>query len=190
MEIIQIEIAGEYLVMAATLAKIKSRLLLPPKQDEDEDADEIDPRLELALRLQEYERIKRLADWLDSQPRLGRDMFPIQCEGVELAEEDRIPPVELVEVVAAFKNVIALAAREQTMVLGRETMSVKDRVAAILDALRTTDENLRFQDLLDAKEGRAGIVVALLALLELINSNVADAIQVGPESQIHVRLKT
>ena len=189
MDTIQIELAGEYLAMAATLARIKSRMLLPPRQDEDVEAEDIDPRLMLALRLQEYERTKKLAEWLDSQPRVGRDVFLVQCEGVELSAEDRIPTVELAQLVAALKNVIASAAREQAMVLERETLKVKDRVAAILDALAASEGKLRFQDLFDMKEGRAGVVVALLALLELINSNVADAVQVSPESHIHVRLR-
>ncbi len=188
METIQIELAGEYLAMAATLAKIKSRMLLPAKQDGEDDEDELDPRLELAQRLQEYERIKRLSEWLDVRPRVGRDVFLVQCEGPERSSKDDMPVLELVQLAAAFKNVLALAAREQSMILGRETLSVKERVASILNALRKSGGNLRFQDLFDAKEGRAGMVVAMLALLELVNTNVAYATQVASDSQIHVKL--
>ncbi len=188
MEIIQIELAGEYLAMAATLAKIKSRLLLPASSDENAEEDDIDPRLELAQRLQEYERIKKLAEWLEQRPRVGREMFLIQCESIKKTFKDEIPPVKLEDLVAAFKHILKFAAQDQAILLARETFSVKDRVVAIVKALRKAETRLRFQDLFDPKEGRAGIVVSMLAILELINSNMAHAVQVSSDSHIHIEL--
>lgn len=187
MEIIQMDIAGEYLAMAATLAKIKSRMLLPAREMEDEE-EQIDPRLELARRLEEYERIKRLSGWLESQPRVGRDLFLAQCEGIVQPRAVSQPTFSLAELCDAFKSALELAEAEKSMVLGRDTLSVKDRVAAIVEALRTSSGHLSFKDLFDAGEGRAGMVVTMLAVLELVNSNAAYAVQADAESQIYVHL--
>ncbi len=187
MESIQMDIAGEYLAMAATLAKMKSRQLLP-KPEEEADDEDIDPRFELAARLLEYERIQKLSEWLEDQPRVGRELFLIECEGVEIPMEDRRSTVSMSDLIQSFKNVIALAANEQSIILGRETLSVKERVYTILNALRKSSGHLRFQDLYDIEEGKQGMVVSLLALLELVDSNVAYAVQVNANSQIHVHL--
>lgn len=187
MKQINIEVAGEYLAMAARLAQIKSRLLLPPKPEEDEEP-EIDPRLELARRLQEYERISKAAMELETQPRVGREIFLIQVEShVEQARSVALPPIEMVDLVAAFRNVISLAIRDKSLVLGRETFSVKDRIAEIVDRFKR-NKLLHFEELYDESEGRAGVVVAFLAMLELVNSNVAYAVQTNPDDPIHLHL--
>ncbi len=183
---LRLELAGEYLVMAATLAEIKSRLLLPRPSASDED-DETDPRADLARRLQEYERFRRAAEALDELPREGRDFFVV---GVDASAIDpwRPPPVvSLEELAAALADVTSRAAMFATHHIVRESLSVRERMASVLVRLGPDGSgNVEFTSLFTSAEGRAGVVVALLAILELWRARLIELVQVGPFAPIHV----
>ena len=188
MKKIHMDLAGEYLAMAATLTHIKSRMLLPPKQSEDEEDEDVDPRAELARRLQEYEQFKIAAESLNLRSRVGREIFVASIDsGIQEAVPE-LPHIDLEELVALFTEVTKLAAQDNALLVGREQYSVKDRVNLILDKLRKKD-HLEFNELYDQKEGVAGVVVAFLATLELINSDVVNAIQADPKAPIHIQLR-
>ena len=187
MQKIQLELAGEYLAMAATLAQIKSRLLLPPRQRETEDEEEIDPRLELALRLQEYEKIKAITELLEKRPRIGREIFIVHAHGAPVQITAVFEKVELADLIEAFQGVLRLAESSVAIVMHRETISVKEKVESIVKVLRDAGQ-LPFGELFDRREGKAGIVVAFLAILELINSKRVYAIQATADSPIHIHL--
>ncbi|MDE0308238.1 MAG: ScpA family protein [Acidiferrobacterales bacterium] len=187
MQKIQLELAGEYLAMAATLAQIKSRLLLPPKSSEAVDEEEIDPRLELARRLQQYEIFRNAAEMLNGKPRVGREIFVGHAKGVVRNVVPIYELVELSDLIEAFQGVLQLADQNAAIVMQRENISVKDTVDEIVNRLKSNSQ-LRFDEIFDKRKGRAGMVVAFLALLELINSGRIYAIQADSNSPIHIRL--
>lgn len=187
MQKIQLELAGEYLAMAATLAQIKSRLLLPSKQTDTDDEEETDPRQELAQRLQQYEIFRDVAERLNSMPRVGRDVFVVHAKGVPRNVAPIFEQVGLTDLIEAFQGVLQLADQSVAIVMQRETLSVKEKVAAIVERLRSAKQ-LRFDEIFDKRQGRAGIIVAFLALLELINSKRIYAMQADADSPIHIRL--
>ncbi len=189
MQKIHLELAGEYLAMAATLAYIKSRLLLPPTPTEDEEEEEVDPRLELAKRLEEYDRIRQVAMLLESRHRVGRDIFIANALGPRVPQQALIEVVELFDLVEAFKNVLRIVELSAPIVMRREPLFVKDRVKTILEKLQTSNQ-LRFEELFDKSEGRAGLVITFLALLELLNSNKIYAAQASSTSPIHLHLNS
>ena len=188
MQKIQLELAGEYLAMAATLAQIKSRLLLPPKESDSDDEEEIDPRLELAQRLQQYEIFRAAAERLGARPRVGRDIFLGHAKGVEREITPSFEKVDLADLIEAFQSVLQLAEQNVSFVVQRETVSVKDKIESIIERLREF-EQLRFDEVIDKKEGKPGMIVSFLALLELINSKRVYAVQTDMNSPIHIRLK-
>lgn len=187
MQKIQLELAGEYLAMAATLAQIKSRLLLPPKQSDTDDEEEVDPRLELARRLQQYEIFRNVAEKLNSRPRVGRDIFVVHAKGVTRSVAPIFERVDLTDLIEAFQGVLQLADQNVSIVMQRETLSVKEKVEEIIERLQRVNQ-LRFDEIFDRQKGRAGIIVAFLALLELINSKKIYAMQADTDSPIHIRL--
>jgi segregation and condensation protein A len=180
----QFELAAEYLVMAAILAEIKSRMLLPrPVSDE---GDESDPRAELVRRLQEYERFKQAAEDLDSLPRVGRD-YALTEAFMENKSVVRLPPkVELSEILAALKEVISRAELFTIHHISGEPLSVRERMSRIMSAL-LDNPYMEFHRLFDAQEGRAGVVVSFLALMELSREQLVDLIQNEPFGQIYVK---
>lgn len=184
---LRLELAGEYLVMAATLAEIKSRLLLPRPAASEED-EEADPRADLVRRLQEYERYRRAAETLDALAREGRDFF---VAGVDASavEPSRPPPlVSLEDLAAAFAEVMSRAAMFATHHVAREPLSVRERMASVLGRLAPDGSgNVEFTSLFAPAEGRAGVVVALLAVLELWRERLIDLVQTEPFAPIHVR---
>ena len=188
MKKIRLDLAGNYLAMAATLAQIKSRMLLPPRQQDDDEEEEIDPRAELARRLQEYEQFKIVAESLNLRPRLGREIFLAYVETEKLKRFETMQKIELSDLMKAWKNVLLLAAEEKFVLFEREPYSVKDRVNAILAKLRLRNQ-IEFRELYEPEEGAAGVVVSFLATLELINTRVVTAIQADAESPIHLRLR-
>ena len=188
MKKIRLDLAGNYLAMAATLAQIKSRMLLPPRQQDDDEEEEIDPRAELARRLQEYEQFKIVAESLNLRPRLGREIFLAYVETEKLKRFETMQKIELADLMKAWKNVLLLAAEEKFVLFEREPYSVKDRVNAILAKLRLRNQ-IEFRELYEPEEGAAGVVVSFLATLELINTRVVTAIQADAESPIHLRLR-
>lgn len=184
LEDLQFELAAEYLVMAAILAEIKSRMLLPrPALDDGEDAD---PRAELVRRLQEYERFKQAAEDLDELPRLGRD-FTLTEAFVEDKSVVKVPPqVELREILAALKDVMSRAELFTSHQISGEPLSVRERMSRIMSALRDKPY-LEFHHLFDPEEGRMGVVVSFLALMELTREQLVDLVQHEPFGQIYVK---
>jgi len=181
---IQFELAAEYLVMAAILAEIKSRMLLPrPALD---DGEESDPRAELVRRLQEYERFKQAAEDLDELPMEGRDFTTVEAY-VEDKTVVRVPPtVELREILAALKDVMGRAELFSRHSISAEPLSVRERMSRILSTLRE-NPYIEFHRLFDPEEGRMGVVVSFLALMELTREQLVDMIQNEPFGQIYVK---
>ncbi|MFO1430861.1 MAG: ScpA family protein [Candidatus Competibacteraceae bacterium] len=187
MQELRLELAAEYLVMAAMLAEIKSRLLLPrPTTSE---VQEDDPRAQLVRRLQEYERFKQAAEKLDTLPRLERDVFTASAELLHREIRRTPPPVSLTDLLAALREVLHRAELYSHHRINREPLSVRDRMSRILermDAVRFTP----FSALFTPEEGRPGAVVTLLALLELIRESLLELVQAEPFAPIHVRLRS
>jgi len=183
---LKLELAAEYLVMAAMLCEIKSRLLLPrPESAEEEQAD---PRAELVRRLLEYERFKQAAQDLDTLPREGRDNLPVQAE-VSSEHIRRIPPtVELGEVLSALRDVLRRADLFTSHRVERESLSLRERMSRVLAAVQAGGF-VAFEALFDVTEGRAGVVVSFLAILELVKAATLELVQSDAYSPIHVRLR-
>jgi len=161
---IRLELAGDYLVMAAMLAEIKSRMLLPrPAELEDEE----DPRAELIRRLQEYERFKQAAEDLDSLPRLNRDVYPVVVSPPKLTLVKPKPTVELGDILAALNDVMKRAEMFTHHHIQREALSVRERMSIVMSAV-SRDSYTDFTTLFPHEEGRMGVVVTLVAILELI----------------------
>lgn len=180
----RIELAAEYLVMAALLAEIKSRMLLPKPKDPD--AEEEDPRAELIRRLQEYERFRTAASDLDRLPRGGRDTFTVRAGLDGIAIETPKPAVDLKELLIAFQEVLKRAEQVAHHHISREPLSVRERMSMILDRL-SQRRLLRFSDLFASREGRHGAVVAFLAILELCKEGLIEIIQSEPLAELEVR---
>nr|WP_194249281.1 ScpA family protein [Halomonas salicampi] len=189
MKAMEIELAGEYLLMAAMLAEIKSRTLLPrpPKEEGD---DEEDPRAELIRRLQEYERLKEAAESLDTLPRMGRDWFSVQAGLPPLESRVVHPEVELDELLGALAGLLKRAELTQTHHITREVLSTRERMLAIMDQLqRAPSRYTPFEALFTLEEGRAGVVVTFMAILELAKEAMIEIVQNAPLSPIHVRAR-
>jgi segregation and condensation protein A len=184
MQDLQLELAGEYLVMAATLAEIKSRMLLPrPKLDEDS---ELDPRAELVRRLQEYERFKRAAEGIDSLPRLERDVWAVEAPLKERQVVRPLPTITLQEMLLAFKDVVVRAQMFAHHHIQRERLSVGERMSDILARLGG-DAFLPFGQLFRPEEGRMGVTVTFVAILELMREGLIDIVQAEAYAPLHVR---
>ena len=182
---LQLELAGEYLVMAATLAEIKSRMLLPRPPGEG-DAGEDDPRAELVRRLQEYERFKRAAADIDAMPRLERDVWQASAELRDRPVPRSLPQVTLREMLLAFNEVAVRAAMFAHHHVRREPLSVRERMSNILAALEQ-GSFLEFGRLFTPEEGRAGVTVTFVAILELMREGLIDIMQTEAYAPLHVR---
>ncbi len=181
---LQFELAAEYLVMAAMLAEIKSRMLLP--RINVEEGEEADPRAELVRRLQEYERFKQAAEDLDELPRQERD-FTIAEAYIEDRAAVREPPdVDLRELLTALRDVMGRADMFTSHQVSHEPLSVRERMTRIMDKLRE-NPYMKFQQMFDAEEGRMGVVVSFLALMELTREHLVDLIQNEPFGQIYIK---
>ena len=183
---LQLELAGEYLLMAAMLAEIKSRMLLP--RPESAEADEDDPRAELVRRLQEYERYKKAAEDLDRLERLERDVHVAAAELVDRKVVNLLPDVSLEALLLAFKDVVQRAEMFAHLHVQREPLSVRQRMSEIMSRLQAARSFVEFSRLFSRDEGRMGVAVSFLALLELIKESLIDAVQADPFAPIHVRL--
>jgi segregation and condensation protein A len=181
---IQFELAGEYLVMAATLAEIKSRMLLPRSADGDDE--EEDPRAELVRRLQEYERFKKAAGDIDALERLERDVLQASAEVTERPVVTRLPDITLKELLIVFKDALERSTMFAHHHVRREPLSVRERMSNILVTLQT-ERYVDFQRLFDPREGRIGVTVTFLAILELIKETLIDVVQTEPFGPIHIR---
>ena len=185
MQALQLELAGEYLLMAAMLAEIKSRMLLPrPESIEDEE----DPRSELIRRLQEYEQIKSAAENLDEIPRLERDVFPSAANKPDLVKMHAEPDVDLRDVLFALSHVLRRAEMFTKHEVKFEPLSVRERMGNILSAVSERDGFIPFYELFIAEEGRLGVVVTFLAIMELVRESLIDFVQNEPFAPIHVRV--
>ena len=182
---LQLELAGEYMVMAATLAEIKSRMLLPRTQ-ETVDGEEHDPRAELVRRLQEYERFKRAAENIDRMPRLDRDVWIASAEAERRRPGQNLPQVTLQEMILAFREVVARSEMFAHHHVSRERLSVRARMSEILASL----EGAQFIDytrLFRPEEGRMGATVTFMAILELVREGLLDLVQAEIYGPLHVR---
>lgn len=187
MQDLKLELAAEYLLMAAILAEIKSRLLLPKHDNEDED--ELDPRAELIRRLREYEVVKNAAEELDQLPRLERDVFEANAVAADDVTPIKIiPQTTLKELVMAFQSAMQRAKAFEHHQIAREVLSTRERMAVIIRRLNK-DDYVPMHALYTSEEGRGGAVVTFLAVLELVKEGLIDCVQAQPYSHIHVRLK-
>lgn len=184
--VMRLELAAEYLLMAAILAEIKSRLLLP--RPPVEEGLEHDPRAELVRRLQEYERFKRAAEDIEALPRIERDSVVVHAEVGERNVIKLPPPLELNEMLLALKDVMHRAELFGHHAIKRETLSVRQRMGDLLSRLDDSRFQ-RFESLFDINEGRPGIVVTFLAMLELAKEMLVDIVQEQPLGPIYVRAK-
>ena len=180
----QLELAGEYLLMAAMLAEIKSRMLLPRPEIEEEDED--DPRAELVRRLQEYERFKKAAEDISSLPRLERDTFVANVDAPERKITRTLPDVTLKELLLAFHDVLKRAEMFSNLHLQREPLSVRQRMSEILSRINASSFT-GFADLFDPEEGRMGVVVSFIAILELLKQAMIEIVQTEPYGPIHLK---
>lgn len=187
METHQFELAAEYLVMAAMLAEIKSRMLLPRSSDEHEE--EEDPRASLIRRLQEYERFKQAAVDLDHLPRVSRDVFPVTVAGPDRSLTRLDPDVELQELLLALSEVLRRADMFESHHVSKEKLSTRERMAQVLDTL-AHHHFVPFVSLFKAEEGRLGVVVTFLAVMELIKESLVEIVQSESFAPIHVKART
>ena len=186
MQELRLELAGEYLVMAATLAEIKSRLLLPRPPAEEDEGD--DPRADLVRRLQEYERFRRAAEALDGLPRNARDFFTVGVDASAIEPWCPPPDVAAADLAAAIVGVMSRAAMFASHHVMREPLSVRERMVSVLARLGPDGAgHVEFTSLFRPREGRAGVVVTLLALLELLRERAVQLVQTAPFAPIHVQ---
>jgi segregation and condensation protein A len=186
MKDLRLELAAEYLVMAAMLAEIKSRMLLPrPREDEE---NEEDPRAELIRRLQEYERFKKAAQDIDEMPRMERDYFQTEIAVPDKHIDRPLPDVDLKELIVAFHDVLRRADMFSSHHIQREALSVRERMSSILERIKT-DRFIEFTELFTIEEGRMGVVVSFMAVLELIKETLLELVQADPYGPIHVKAR-
>ncbi|QGM21386.1 segregation/condensation protein A [Spiribacter sp. 2438] len=185
MKELRLELAAEYLVMAAMLAEIKSRMLLPRPPSTDEDSD-IDPRAELIRRLQEYEQFKEAGRELDALPRVARDVFPAFAASPDLRVAAVPPAVGLDELLVAFGEVLERADMFTHHQIRRDSLSVRERMTETLSRLQS-DDFLSLDELLDPEEGKAGVVVTFLAILELLKASLIELVQAEPYAPLYLR---
>lgn len=187
MNAMQFELAAEYLLMAAMLAEIKSRMLLPRSSEVEEDED--DPRAQLIRRLQEYERFKKAAEDIDEMPRLGREIFEASAALPELNRDRPEPDVDMKELMLALGEVLRRADLFESHQIQREKLSTRERMSEVLARL-STDRFTPFVTLFTTEEGRVGIVVTFLAIMELIKESLIEIVQTEAFGPIHVKAKS
>ncbi len=187
MKALQLELAAEYLVMAAMLAEIKSRVLLPRQKDADGEEEE-DPRAELIRRLQDYERFKAAAEDLDALPRLERDVFVSQVDGPERIQDRIHPDIDMREMMLAMAGIMRRAERFEHHEVQREQLSTRERMSQVLDQLQG-GYFVAFRTLFEVEEGKLGVVVTFLAILELVKESLVELVQQEVLGPIYVRAK-
>ena len=179
-------LATEYLLMAAMLAEIKSRMLLPRSDVSEE---EEDPRAQLIRRLQEYERYKQAAEDIDALPRIDRDIYPT---AINVPENNVTPPqpeVDLKEVALAFAAILRRAEQFESHHISREKLSTRERMTQVLNKLQNV-QFIPFISLFKAEEGRLGVIVTFLAVMELIKESLIELVQNDDFEPIHIKAKT
>jgi segregation and condensation protein A len=183
MKELELALAGEYLLMAAMLAEIKSKMLLPIFEEIE---DEEDPRAELVRRLLEYERYRIVSEEMNSLNRVDRDIFITGVETEHLEEPIVLPDITLKELLISFQEVLKRAEMYSNIHFLKEPLSVRERMATILETLRDNDF-IEFTALFDLKEQRAGLVVTFLAILELMKESLIEIVQTNAFGMIHVK---
>ena len=183
MDALQVELAGDYLVMAAYLAELKSRMLLPRPQEQTE---EEDPRAELIKRLQEYERFKEAADRINKIPRIDRDIFGAQAKLPEFSVETPLIEVPLGDLALALSEVMRRAEQSQAHLINFEELSTRERMSQILERMRT-ESFIEFTSLFNSNEGKIGVVVTFLAILELLKDSLIEIVQSEEFGPIHIK---
>jgi segregation and condensation protein A len=186
MDAMQFELAAEYLLMAAMLAEIKSRMLLP--RSAEAEADEDDPRAQLIRRLQEYERYKKAAEDIDELPRVEREVFPAQAEPPDIKRSRPEPDVEMRELLVALSEVLRRAEMYEHHHIQREALSTRERMSDVLDVLKEK-QFVPFVSLFKVEEGRLGVVVTFLAIMELIKESLVEIVQAENFGPIHVKAR-
>lgn len=189
MEDMAIELAGEYLLMAAMLAEIKSRMLLPRSEETEEEEEGDDPRAELIRRLQEYEQFKEAAAHLDDWPRVGRDLAPVQHPPTELAIQQPRPDSDLGALLGALHDVLTRAKLFTEHRIEREPLSMREHMTRILEGL-SHDKSVAFAAVITVDEGRPGVVVSFLAILELAREALVAIEQSHAYAPVSLRLAT
>ncbi|MFT5481429.1 MAG: segregation and condensation protein A [Halieaceae bacterium] len=187
MDAMQFELAAEYLLMAAMLAEIKSRMLLPRMVEIGEDED--DPRAQLIRRLQEYERYKKAAEEIDELPRMGRDIHAASAQPPDLKQTRPLPEVDMREILVALGDVLRRAEMFESHQIQLEALSTRERMSQVLDRLRDGGF-VPFVALFTQKEGRLGVVVTFLAIMELIKEALVEIVQTEPCGPIHIKART
>ena len=186
MDHLELELAAEYLVMASMLAEIKSRMLLPrPAESQDED----DPRAELVRRLQEYEQFKQAAEDLDALDRLEREIHLTNIDIPKFKVKLALPTVELNDLMSAFRDVVNRAEQFASHHVDREPLSVRERMVIVLDRISAEDFT-SFNDFFNPAEGRMGVVVSFIAILELLKESLIELVQNEPYAPIYVKAKS
>jgi segregation and condensation protein A len=184
MQSLRMELAAEYLLMAAMLAEIKSRLLLP--RPESAEAEELDPRAELVRRLQEYERYRGAAENIDRLPRVGREVQLALVESNFRPVHRPQPKVSLTDLLDAFAEVLHRAEMFKHHRVKMEPLSVRDRMTAIVERIQR-ESFAPFESFFDIGEGRRGLVVTFLAILELLKEELIVVVQQEPYAPIHIK---
>jgi len=186
MDHLELELAAEYLVMASMLAEIKSRMLLPrPTESQEED----DPRAELVRRLQEYEQFKQAAEDLDALDRLEREIHLTHIDIPKFKVKLALPTVELNDLMSAFRDVVNRAEQFASHHVEREPLSVRERMVIVLDRI-SADDFTPFNDFFNPAEGRMGVVVSFVAILELLKESLIELVQAEPYGPIYVKAKS
>ena len=183
MKELELELAGEYLLMAAMLAEIKSKMLLPLFEEVE---DEEDPRAELVRRLLEYERYRKASEELNKLKRLERDVFITGVESSHLAQPIELPDIALQELLLSFQEVLKRAEMFTTLHVLKEPLSVRERMTTILEKLKNKDF-IDFTELFDLEEQKTGLVVTFLAILELMKESLIEIVQTKAYGIIHVK---
>jgi len=186
MKTVRLELAAEYLVMAAMLAEIKSRMLLPRAETAEEEED--DPRAELIRRLQEYERFKAAAEDIDQLSRVGRDVIVPRLEAPQAKARKLLPDVIIEEVLMSMAEVLRRSDLFESHQVSREALSTRERMSEVLERLRGAGF-VAFGELFKAEEGKLGVVVTFMAILELVKEQLVELVQNEPFAPIHVRAR-
>jgi len=186
MQNLSLELAAEYLVMAAILAEIKSRMLLPRTVDAENN--EEDPRAELVRRLQEYERFKQAAEDLDKIPRLERDAFVVENDSSQITVEKPLPQVSMRELVLALTSVMKRVEHTASHQVQLDSLSLREKMTHVLESVQNA-ERIEFVRLFNLEEGRLGVVVTFLAMLELLKQGLIEFVQTAAFAPIYLAAK-
>lgn len=186
MKSVRLELAAEYLVMAAMLAEIKSRMLLPRSAVVEDE--EHDPRAELIRRLQEYERFKAAAEGIDTLKRVGRDLYVPKLDAPQAKVRKLLPEVSLEELLMSMADVLRRSDMFESHQVSREALSTRERMSQVLERLRGGGF-VPFVELFGAEEGKLGVVVTFMAILELVKEQLIELVQNEAFAAIHVRAR-